>query len=121
MQLDHYRGLSETERMEFALSRAAAAIAGREVVVHEAAEEDETTSLPLREARELFERGYLNAQLSRFGGDVAKTAAFIGMERSALHRKLKSMSIVVQDERPTSSAKESALKTSARQAATDNG
>ena len=50
-------------------------------------------SLPLREARELFERDYLVAQINRFGGNISKTAAFVGMERSALHRKLKSLNI----------------------------
>ena len=49
--------------------------------------------LPLREAREVFEREYLVAQISRFGGNISRTAEFIGMERSALHRKLKSLSI----------------------------
>lgn len=48
-------------------------------------------ALPLREARELFEREYLNAQIMRFGGNISRTATFIGMERSALHRKLKSL------------------------------
>ena len=48
-------------------------------------------SLPLREAREAFERDYLVAQISRFGGNISRTAEFIGMERSALHRKLKSL------------------------------
>ncbi len=48
-------------------------------------------ALPLREARELFEKEYLNAQIMRFGGNISRTAAFIGMERSALHRKLKSL------------------------------
>ena len=42
-------------------------------------------------ARELFEREYLNAQILRFSGNISRTAAFIGMERSALHRKLKSL------------------------------
>jgi len=46
-------------------------------------------ALPLREAREAFERDYIAAQLSRFGGNISKTAVFIGMERSALHRKIK--------------------------------
>jgi two-component system nitrogen regulation response regulator NtrX len=46
-------------------------------------------ALPLREARESFERDYIAAQLSRFGGNISKTAQFIGMERSALHRKIK--------------------------------
>lgn len=50
-------------------------------------------SLPLREAREVFEREYLIAQISRFGGNISRTAEFIGMERSALHRKLKSLGI----------------------------
>jgi two-component system nitrogen regulation response regulator NtrX len=50
-------------------------------------------ALPLREARELFEREYLNAQILRFGGNISRTAAFIGMERSALHRKLKSLGL----------------------------
>ncbi len=50
-------------------------------------------SLPLRDAREVFEREYLVAQISRFGGNISRTAEFIGMERSALHRKLKSLGI----------------------------
>ena len=50
-------------------------------------------SLPLREARELFEREYLAAQITRFGGNISRTASFIGMERSALHRKLKSLGV----------------------------
>jgi two-component system, NtrC family, nitrogen regulation response regulator NtrX len=50
-------------------------------------------SLPLREAREVFEREYLVAQLNRFSNNISRTAEFIGMERSALHRKLKSLAI----------------------------
>ncbi len=50
-------------------------------------------SLPLREAREMFEREYLIAQINRFSGNISRTAAFIGMERSALHRKLKSLGV----------------------------
>ena len=50
-------------------------------------------SLPLRDAREAFERDYLVAQISRFGGNISRTAEFIGMERSALHRKLKSLGV----------------------------
>jgi two-component system nitrogen regulation response regulator NtrX len=50
-------------------------------------------SLPLRDAREVFEREYLIAQINRFGGNISRTAEFIGMERSALHRKLKSLGI----------------------------
>ncbi|MBA4000716.1 sigma-54 dependent transcriptional regulator [Brevundimonas sp.] len=50
-------------------------------------------ALPLREAREVFEREYLTAQIMRFGGNISRTATFIGMERSALHRKLKSLGV----------------------------
>lgn len=53
----------------------------------------EIMSLPLREAREAFEREYLLAQISRFGGNISRTASFIGMERSALHRKLKLLGV----------------------------
>lgn len=49
--------------------------------------------LPLRDAREVFEKEYLTAQLERFGCNVSKTAAFVGMERSAFHRKLKSLGV----------------------------
>ena len=51
-------------------------------------------ALPLREARELFEREYLLTQINRFGGNISRTANFVGMERSALHRKLKSLNVV---------------------------
>ncbi|MDX5357243.1 MAG: sigma-54 dependent transcriptional regulator [Rhodobacterales bacterium] len=51
-------------------------------------------TLPLREARELFEREYLLTQIQRFGGNISRTANFVGMERSALHRKLKSLGVV---------------------------
>jgi two-component system nitrogen regulation response regulator NtrX len=54
---------------------------------------DLVISLPLREAREIFERDYLLAQINRFGGNISRTASFIGMERSALHRKLKSLGV----------------------------
>lgn len=50
-------------------------------------------TLPLREAREMFERDYLVAQINRFGGNISRTAEFVGMERSALHRKLKSLGV----------------------------
>ncbi len=53
----------------------------------------EIMTLPLREAREVFEREYLTAQVMRFGGNISRTAAFVGMERSALHRKLKSLGL----------------------------
>jgi len=48
---------------------------------------------PLREARESFEREYLRIQIRRFSGNISRTASFIGMERSALHRKLKALGI----------------------------
>jgi two-component system nitrogen regulation response regulator NtrX len=50
--------------------------------------------VPLREARENFEREYLRVQIRRFSGNISRTAAFIGMERSALHRKLKLLGMV---------------------------
>jgi len=55
-------------------------------------------SLPLREAREAFEREYLLAQMERFDGNVSKTAQHVGMERSALHRKLKTLQAFSGDE-----------------------
>ncbi len=53
----------------------------------------EIMTLPLRDAREVFEREYLLAQVTRFGGNISRTAAFVGMERSALHRKLKLLGV----------------------------
>ena len=53
----------------------------------------EIMALPLREAREIFERQYLEAQITRFAGNISRTAAFVGMERSALHRKLRSLGL----------------------------
>jgi two-component system nitrogen regulation response regulator NtrX len=50
-------------------------------------------SLPLRDAREIFEREYLLAQVNRFGGNISRTAEFVGMERSALHRKLRALGV----------------------------
>ncbi len=57
----------------------------------------EIMTLPLREAREMFERQYLEAQLMRFGGNISRTANFVGMERSALHRKLKFLNVQAED------------------------
>jgi two-component system nitrogen regulation response regulator NtrX len=54
---------------------------------------EQIIALPLREARERFEREYLIAQINRFGGNISRTASFIGMERSALHRKLKALGV----------------------------
>ena len=63
----------------------------------------EIMALPLREARETFEREYLMAQVDRFGGNISRTAAFVGMERSALHRKLKTLGVTTgeRNEAPT--------------------
>lgn len=54
-------------------------------------------SLPLRDARELFERQYLMSQINRFGGNISKTSSFVCMERSALHRKLKMLGITAEE------------------------
>ena len=64
----------------------------------------EIMALPLREAREIFEREYLLAQITRFGGNISRTATFVGMERSALHRKLKSLGVNGGGERATGDA-----------------
>jgi len=56
-------------------------------------------SMALREARELFEKQYLAAQIERFGGNISKTSSFVGMERSALHRKLKMLGITAAEEK----------------------
>ena len=55
-------------------------------------------TMPLREAREAFERDYVAAQLSRFGGNISRTSTFIGMERSALHRKIKMLGLTSKEE-----------------------
>ncbi|MDG2298789.1 MAG: sigma-54 dependent transcriptional regulator [Planktomarina sp.] len=55
---------------------------------------DDISIMPLRDARELFEREYLLTQINKFGGNISRTAKFVGMERSALHRKLKSLGVV---------------------------
>jgi two-component system nitrogen regulation response regulator NtrX len=54
-------------------------------------------TMPLREAREMFEKSYLCAQLKRFSGNISRTADFVGMERSALHRKLKTLGVEARD------------------------
>ncbi|WP_308720088.1 sigma-54 dependent transcriptional regulator [Komagataeibacter xylinus] len=59
--------------------------------------DEDVMSLPLREARDLFETQYLQAQLLRFGGNISRTAGFVGMERSALHRKLKQLGVTSED------------------------
>lgn len=77
-------------------------IEARELPGEEESSDDESrvvlsgalATLPLREAREAFEREYLLTQINRFGGNISRTANFVGMERSALHRKLKSLGVV---------------------------
>jgi len=64
----------------------------------------EIMRLPLRDAREVFEREYLIAQVTRFGGNISRTASFVGMERSALHRKLKSLGVHGDDRGPGNGA-----------------
>ena len=54
---------------------------------------ENSLSVPLKEAREKFEKEYLTIQLKKFNGNISKTANFVGMERSALHRKLKGLGI----------------------------
>ena len=56
---------------------------------------------PLRDAREVFERDYITTQLGRFGGNISRTAQFIGMERSALHRKIKLLGLTGRSEEDT--------------------
>ncbi len=59
--------------------------------------EKNVISLPLKNARKIFEKNYLQSQINRFDGNISKTATFIGMERSALHRKLKQLGITYED------------------------
>ncbi len=61
--------------------------------VEESFSVNDTLSVPLKEARENFEKEYLTTQLKKFGGNISKTAKFVGMERSALHRKLKLLGV----------------------------
>jgi two-component system nitrogen regulation response regulator NtrX len=92
---------NNVERMLILASGAASDPITADMLPPEASVNDQATSLgaeriialPLREAREVFEREYLNAQMLRFSGNISRTAAFIGMERSALHRKLKSLGL----------------------------
>ncbi len=65
----------------------------KEVNIIEKSEHVDIMSMPLRKAREIFERKYLSAQMYRFNNNISKTSHFVGMERSALHRKLKMLSI----------------------------
>ena len=84
------------------LSDGSGSITARELPVTQEPEDNKSrvvlsgamATLPLREAREAFEREYLLKQINRFGGNISRTANFVGMERSALHRKLKSLGVV---------------------------
>ncbi|WP_286799864.1 sigma 54-interacting transcriptional regulator, partial [Oceanicaulis sp. UBA2681] len=68
-------------------------VAGRATSAETGLDAERMIALPLRDARENFEREYLKAQINRFGGNISRTANFIGMERSALHRKLKTLGV----------------------------
>ncbi len=68
-------------------------VAGRAGATEAGFDAERMIALPLRDAREKFEREYLQAQINRFGGNISRTATFIGMERSALHRKLKTLGV----------------------------
>lgn len=68
--------------------------------------EADVMSLPLREARDMFETQYLQVQLMRFGGNISRTANFVCMERSALHRKLKQLGVTQEDRHPSSSERQ---------------
>lgn len=81
-------GTGEIEARELPVENGAAAGDGRVVLSGSLA------MLPLREAREAFEKEYLLTQINRYGGNISRTAEFVGMERSALHRKLKSLGVV---------------------------
>ncbi len=85
---DHTTVLHATRRVK-ELRETESSIEGGQALVTGA-----LAALPLREARELFEREYLMTQINRFGGNISRTANFVGMERSALHRKLKSLGVV---------------------------
>src|SRR6056297_3921437 len=67
-------------------------------------------TMPLREAREAFEREYLMTQINRFGGNISRTAEFVGMERSALHRKLKSLGVVTGAKGPRGKEEDAAAE-----------
>ena len=73
------------------------------------ARQSDIMALPLRDAREIFEREYLATQLDRFGGNISRTAQFVGMERSALHRKLRSLGVLDRDRQREASASAGAM------------
>ena len=75
----------------------AAHVAAETPAVNGGVMHDRLLSLPLRDARDMFERDYIAAQLSRFSGNISRTAIFIGMERSALHRKIKMIGLTTKE------------------------
>lgn len=77
---------------------------------------DDLMSLPLRESREVFEKEYLEFQVRRFGGNISKTAEFIGMERSALHRKIKLLGICTADKKDEDGDKDKTVQDNRRRA-----
>ena len=82
------------EKIPFGKSRLASYAAALWLIKEEKTfDVQDTLSVPLKEARENFEKEYLTTQLKKFGGNISKMAQFIGMERSALHRKLKTLGV----------------------------
>ena len=69
-------------------------------------------TLSLRDARRQFEQNYLHAQIKRFGGNISRTAQFVGMERSALHRKLRSLGVLDRERDGNGGDGEGAAQTS---------
>ncbi len=103
---------STHEQREIGVADLPPEIAGQNKALMASAEDSQGagvayTELPLREAREMFEREYLETQVDRFEGNISKTAEFVGMERSALHRKLKSLK-ETEDNKQTEEAKKRA-------------
>lgn len=84
----------DTERAPIQLDMLPSLMKQQEQDMYSLASKSEIAILPIKEAREVFEREYLQSQVTRFSGNITKTAQFIGMERSALHRKLKALNIV---------------------------
>lgn len=80
-------------KSEFSYEDLPPEVKGLPTLIEAAASPQDFIHLTLREAREGFEKDYLQAQIQRFGGNISKTAQFVGMERSALHRKMKSLGI----------------------------
>ncbi len=85
--------LSTDDRSEITIDMLPSEISGLAADVSGQGLVTEVMAAPLKEAREAFEREYLKIQIDRFGGNISRTASFVGMERSALHRKLKSLGL----------------------------